>query len=263
MTRVHPTAIVDPGAALGDDVEVGPFSIIADNVTIGDGTRIHEHVKIDRFTRIGERCEIFFGAVLGHVSVDLKSRGGECWTIIGNRNILREYVSVSASSFEGKATIIGDDNLLMHWANVAHDCVIGDRIIMANYATLGGHVEMEGNARIGAHASFHQFVRVGRGAMAGACSKFVKDLPPYMVADGHPAQIRGLNLIGRDTAVSHPMRGVPDESVRLLKQAYRLLCRSNLNTRQAVDRMRLEIAADPHVEHLISFIESSQRGICK
>jgi UDP-N-acetylglucosamine acyltransferase len=263
MTRVHATAIVHPEAVLGDDVEIGPYCIVADNVTIGNGTRVHEHVKIDRFTRIGDHCEIFFGAVLGHVSVDLKYRGGECWTIIGNRNVIREYVSVSASSFEGKATVIGNNNLLMHWVNIAHDCVIGDRIIMANFATLGGHVEMEGNARIGAHASFHQFVRVGRGAMAGACSKFVKDLPPYMVADGHPAQIRGLNLLGRETAVSHPMRDVPEESVRLLKHAYRILCRSKLNTHQAIERIRSEIPADPHVEHLVRFIETSQRGICK
>jgi UDP-N-acetylglucosamine acyltransferase len=263
MARVHPTAIVSPDAELGDDVEIGPYAIIGDNVTIGDHTWIDAHVKVDRYTKIGEDCRIYFGAVIGHSSVDLKYRGGECWTIIGDRDVLREYVTVSSSSFEGKATILGNDNLLMHWTNIAHDCVLGDHLIMANFATLGGHVEMEGNARIGAHAAFHQYVRVGRGAMAGACSKFVQDLPPYMVADGHPAEIRSLNLLGRDTAQNHPMRDVPEHSVQLLKEAYRLLFRANLNTSQAIARIRAELPFDEHVLHLVEFIESSKRGICR
>lgn len=259
--RIHPTAIVSPNAELGENVEVGPFTIINDHVTIGANTRIDAHVKIDAYTKIGESCQIFFGAVLGHVSVDLKHEGGECWTHIGDRNILREYVCISSSSFDGQATVIGDDNLLMHWSNVAHDCVLGNHVIMANFATLGGHVEVESNVRIGAQAAFHQFVRVGTGSMAGACSKFVQDVPPYMVVDGNPARVRGLNLLGRGTAQSHPMRDVPDESISLLKKAYHLLFKSDLNVQQAVERVRAEIPADPHVQHLIEFIENTKRGI--
>ncbi|GIX06653.1 MAG: acyl-[acyl-carrier-protein]--UDP-N-acetylglucosamine O-acyltransferase [Candidatus Poribacteria bacterium] len=263
MTRIDPTARIGKNVVLGEGVEIGPFTVIEDDVIIGDNTKIEGHVKIGRYTQIGRDCVIHWGAVLGHTSVDLKAQPGVCRTIIGDRNIIREYVSISASSFDGQATRIGNDNLLMHWTNIAHDCVIGDRVIMANFATLGGHVVIEGNARIGAHAAFHQHVRVGEGVMAGACSKFVQDVPPYTVADGHPARVRGLNLIGRGTARNHPMAEVPEESIRRLKQAFRLLFRSNLNTRQAIEQIRRELLPDRYVAHLIEFIESSKRGICR
>ncbi|MBM3213365.1 acyl-ACP--UDP-N-acetylglucosamine O-acyltransferase [Candidatus Poribacteria bacterium] len=263
MPDIHSSAIVSPNAILADDVQIGPFSIIDDDVTIGSGSRIHEHVKVARHTTIGSGCELFFGAVVGHVSVDLKYRGGICRTDIGDRTVLREYVTISASSFDGGTTSVGSRCLLMNWSNVAHDCVIGDGVIMANFATLGGHVQIEGNCRIGAHSAFHQFVRVGRGSMSGACSKFVQDLPPYTVADGHPARLRGLNLLGRGTAQSHPMRDVPEESVRRLKQAYRILFRNATNLSVNVARVRDEVEDDAYVSHLLEFIESSKRGVCR
>ncbi|MEO2005276.1 MAG: acyl-ACP--UDP-N-acetylglucosamine O-acyltransferase [Candidatus Poribacteria bacterium] len=263
MPRVHPTAIVHPGASIGDGVEIGPFCIVEDNASIGARTWLDAHVKVCAHTRIGEDCRIYYGAVVGHTSVDLKSNQGACGTHIGARNVLREYVTISASSEPGAATVVGDDNLLMNWANLAHDCVLGDHVVMANFATLGGHVQVEGPCRIGAHVGVHQFVRIGRGSMAGACSKFTQDLPPYMVADGHPGWVRGLNILGRGTAVSHPMADVPDDSVRRLKRAYRLLFRSDLNIGDAVAAVREQVDADPHVAHLLEFIESSKRGVCR
>ena len=263
MPRVHPTAIVHPSAKLGDGVEVGPFCIVEDHTVIGDGTWLDAHVKVCAYTTVGEECRIFYGAVLGHTSVDLKSHDGACGTLIGDRNTLREYVTISASSEPGEATVVGADNLLMNWANLAHDCVLGDQIIMANFATLGGHVQIDGPARIGAHVGVHQYVRIGRGSMAGACSKFTQDLPPYTIADGHPAWVRGLNIIGRGTAVNHPMGDVPDESIRALKQAYRLLFRSDMRMDDAIAQTRADVEDDPHVAHLIEFIESSQRGVCR
>lgn len=263
MPRVHSTAIVHPGATIGDGVEIGPFCIIEDNAVIGARTWLDAHVKVCAHTHVGEDCRIYYGAVLGHTSVDLKSHEGACGTRIGDRNVMREYVTISASSDPGEATVVGNDNLLMNWANLAHDCVLGDRIVMANFATLGGHVQIDGPARIGAHVGVHQFVRIGRGSMAGACSKFTQDLPPYMVADGHPGWVRGLNVIGRATAVNHPMADVPDESVRLLKRAYRLLFRSDLNITDAVMQVREQVEDDPHVAHLLEFIGSSKRGVCR
>ncbi len=263
MPRVHPTAIVHPGATVGDGVEIGPFCIVEDGAAIGAGTWLDAHVKICAHAEIGEECRIYYGAVIGHTSVDLKSHDGDCRTVIGARNIMREYVTISASSTPGEATVVGSDNLLMNWANIAHDCVLGDRIIMANFATLGGHVRVDGPARIGAHVGVHQFVRIGRGSMAGACSKFSQDLPPYTVADGHPAWVRGLNVLGRGTAVNHPMAGVSDESVRALKKAYRLLFRSDLNVSDAIAQTREQVEDDPHVAHLLEFIENSPRGVCR
>ncbi len=263
MADVHSTAIVGVHVELGDGVQIGPYTIVEDDVSIGAGTWIDAHVKVCRHSRIGRECRVHFGGVIGHTSTDLKYHGGDCATIIGDRNVLREYVTVSSSSFEGKATIVGSDNLLMHWSNVAHDCVVGDGIIMANFATLGGHVEIEGRCRIGAHAAFHQYVRVGRGAMAGACSKFTRDVPPYMIADGHPAAVRGVNSLGRSTAQNHPMADVPEESVGRLKKAFRTLFRSELGLHEAVDGVRGEWPDDPYVAHLLEFIESSERGICR
>ncbi|MCZ6675839.1 MAG: acyl-ACP--UDP-N-acetylglucosamine O-acyltransferase [Candidatus Poribacteria bacterium] len=261
MRTIHPTAIVSPKAELGEDVEVGPFSIIGEDVEIGRGTVIGPHVQIDRWTTIGEECQIFFGCTLGNPSKDLKYGGWRSYARIGNRNVLREYVSISRATTEDGATIIGDDNLLMNWVNIAHDSVIGNRTIMANLTTIGGHVTIEDDARIGAHAAFHPFVRVGKMAMAGACSKFVQDVPPFTVADGHPARIRGLNIVGLRTSKVHPLASLSPETINHLKQAYRILFRSEFNLKQAIRQVRDELEPDEEVKYLLKFIENSTRGI--
>ena len=176
-TNIHPTAIISPKSELGEGVSIGPYTLVEDHVQIGANTVIGPHVQIEKWTTIGEDCQVFFGATLGNPSKDLKYNGERSYVRIGNRNVLREYVSISRSTFEDGETVIGDDNLLMNWVNIAHDSIIGNRTIMANFATLAGHVTIEDDVRLGAYAALHQFVRVGKMAMAGGCSKIVQDIP--------------------------------------------------------------------------------------
>ncbi len=260
-TKIHPTAIVSPKAELAEGVEVGPFSIVAEDVQIGRNTRIGPHVQIDRWTIIGEENQIFFGCTIGNPSVDLKYGGWRSWVRVGNRNVFREYVSISRATGEDAATVIGDGNLLMNWTNIAHDAVIGNRIIMANLVTIGGHVVIEDDARLGAQAAFHPFVRVGKMAMAGGCSKFVQDVPPFTVADGHPARVRGLNVVGLRTSRVNPLSRLSPDTLRLLKRAFRILFRSKLPLREAIARVRAELPPNDEVEHLLRFCESSKRGL--
>ena len=259
--QIHPTAIVSPDAKLADGVEIGAFSIVDAGASIGENTWIDSHVRIHGAATIGSECRIHQGAAIAHSSVDLKFEGGDCRAVIGDRNIIREYVTISASSFDGKATAIGNGNLLMHWTNIAHDCVIGDGVIMANFVTLGGHVEIEGPCRIGALAGFHQYVRVGRGSMIGGYSKVTQDAPPYSLTEGNPAWARSLNLIGRGVAKSHPMADVPEESISALKRAFRLIFRSDLKLADALDQAEEAAGEDPHAAHLIQFVRSSKRGV--
>ena len=261
MRKIHATAIVSPTAELGENVEVGPFSIVGDDVQIGRGTVIGPHVQIDRWTTIGEECQIFFGCTVGNPSKDLKYGGWRGYARIGNRNVLREYVSISRATTEDGATIIGDSNLLMNWVNIAHDAVIGDRTIMANFATIAGHVVIEGDTRIGAHAAIHQFVRIGKMAMAGACSKFVQDVPPFTIADGHPARVRALNIVGLGSSQIHPMASLSPETIRHLKRAYHILFRTKVNLTPAIAQVRSEVESGEEVEYLLRFIENSKRGI--
>lgn len=260
-TLRHETAIIHPEAQLAEDVEVGPYSIIEKDVKIKRGTKIGPHVQICQWTIIGEDCQFFFGCSIGNLPKDTKHKGERSYVKIGDRNILREYVSISRATEKDDATIIGDDNLLMNYVSIAHDCVVGNGVIMANLATLGGHVVLEDKCRIGAKTAFHQFVRVGKFAMAGAASKFVQDVPPFTVSDGHPARVRGLNIIGIRTSSINPMSSLSSETIRMLKKAYRILFRSNLNMSQAIKRVREELEPNKEVEYLLNFIENSKRGI--
>ena len=259
--KIHETAIVHPKAELADDVEVGPYSIISEDAKIGRGTKIGPHVQIERWTTIGEECQFFFGCTIGNQSKDLKYGGWRSYVTIGARNVFREYVSVSRATAEETATIIGDDNLFMNWVSIAHDCIIGSNIIMANLATLGGHVIVEDNCRIGAKTAYHQFVRVGKMSMSGACSYFSQDVPPFTLSTGNPATVRGLNLIGLRRSKVNPMSVFPPQTIILLKRAFRILFRSKLNMSQAIKRVREVIESNEEVEYLLRFIESSQRGI--
>ena len=254
--NIHETAIIHPGAQLGENLEIGPYSIIDDNVTIGSGTKIGPHVHIEGWTTIGEDCRISTGASIGNESKDLKyNKGDRTFVIIGDRNVIREYTSISRATGKDDATEIGDDNLLMTGVHIAHDCKIGNNTILASYATLGGHVIVEDRAILGAQAAFHQFIRVGTLAFAGACAKVVQDIPPYIISDGYPARVRGLNTVGLQRS------GISPQSRLLLKKAYRLLFRSNLNRKQAVQKVREEVEICEEVGHLLEFIETSQRGI--
>ena len=260
-TNIHPTAIISPKATLDAGVTVGPYSLISEDVHIGRGTVIGPHVQIEKWTTIGEECEIFFGATIGNKSKDLKYDGWRSYVKIGNRNILREYVSISRSTFEEGATLVGDNNLLMNWVNIAHDSIVGNRTIMANFVSLAGHVVIEDDVRLGAHAALHQYVRVGKMAMAGGFSKIVQDVPPFMLSAGQPARVRSLNRIGIRTSQINPLSQLTPETLAALKKAFRILFRSGLPLKHAVTRVKSELEITPEVEYLLEFIETSKRGI--
>ena len=260
-TNIHPTAIISPTAILEEGVKIGPYTLVGDDVHIGRGTVIGPHVQIEKWTTIGEECKIFFGATIGNESKDLKYGGCRSYVKIGNRNILREYVSISRSSFEEGSTIVGDNNLLMNWVNLAHDTIVGSRIIMANFVSLAGHVVIEDDVRLGAHAALHQYVRVGKMAMAGGFSKIVQDIPPFILSAGQPARVRSLNRIGIRTSRINPLSQLTSEALTSLKKAFSILFRSGLPLSVAVAQVRETRVLTPEVEYLLKFIETSKRGV--
>lgn len=256
MAGVHPLAVVDPGAELGEGVTVGPFAVIGAGVVLGDGTEVGAGAQVQGPARIGRENRIFPQASIGFEPQDLKFRGEEVWLEIGDRNQFREHTTVHrGTSKGGGVTRIGSDNLFMAYAHVAHDCLVGSRTIFANNATLAGHVEVHDDATISAFTSVHQFCRVGRHAYVGGYSVVTMDALPFAKTVGLKPACYGLNRIGLTR------KGVPPESVRRLDQAVRLLVRSGLNTGQALEKIRTELAGDPDVDYLVAFIESAKRGV--
>lgn len=254
--KIHETAIIHPNAQLGQDVEVGPYCIIEENVKIGDRVKLGPFVHLKGWTTIGKDCNIYTGVIIGSEPKDLKYKEGDrSFVIIGDRNNIHEYTSIARATARDAATEIGNDNLLMAYIHVAHDCKIGNNIIMASFATLGGHVIVEDRAVIGAQSAIHQFVRIGSMAIAGACAKIVQDVPPFMISDGYPASVRGLNTVGLRR------NNVSSETRLLLRKAYKILFRSELNRAQSIEKVRAELGTSPELEHLLKFIETSQRGI--
>ncbi|UCD56677.1 MAG: acyl-ACP--UDP-N-acetylglucosamine O-acyltransferase [Candidatus Hydrogenedentota bacterium] len=255
--QIHPTAVVHKGAQVDFDVVVGPGSVVGPNVVVGRGCRIGAHVLIDGYTTIGENNSFFTGAVVGSQPQDLKYRGGKSHLVIGNNNTVREYATINTSTSEENATRIGNDNLLMAYAHVAHECSIHNGVILANNATLGGHVTVEDRAIFGGLAAVQQFVRVGTMSIVGGCSKVIKDVLPYSMVDGCPTTWQGVNFVGLKR------NGVPEEVRANIKKALKVICRSSLNTSQALERLRAEFDSCAEIDHLIEFIEKSSRGICK
>lgn len=258
MTTIHPTAIVSARAELGRNVTVGPYSVIGDDVVIHDGVRIISHVTIEGPTVIGADCTIFPFASIGLAPQDLKYRGERTALEIGQRNTIREHVTIHRGTEQGGGiTRIGHDNLLMVGAHVAHDCQLGDHIIMANVASLGGHVTIDDYATLGAHVGVHQFCRIGRYAFVGAYAVLVKDALPYATTWGNHAHCYGPNVVGLRR------RGFSPEQIHLIHRAFRLLLQSKLNTSQAVVAIRAELGGQPEIDYLLQFIESSTRGVAK
>lgn len=257
MPHLHPTAIVSPQARLGDGCRIGPYCVIGDQVTLGENCRLHSHVVIDGHTVLGRDNEIFPFASIGQRTQDLKWTGGVTWTRIGDRNTIREHVTIHSATREGDATIIGSDNNLLAYTHVAHDVQMGSHIVMSNVATLAGHVVVEDYAIIGGLAAIHQFCQVGRMSIIGGCSKVVQDVPPFMLADGNPAQTRMINKVGLER------NGVAAETQSALKQAYKLLFREGLTTSNALQRIEQELPRHPEIDHLAAFVRRSQRGLCK
>jgi UDP-N-acetylglucosamine acyltransferase len=255
LSAVHPTAVIDASVELGADVVIGPYAVVGPNVTIGAGTRLGPHVLVERDTVIGERCEIHKGAVLGSDPQDLKYAGEPTQLIVGDRTVIREYCTLNRGTSAHQKTEVGSDCLFMAYVHVAHDCVIGDRVILANAVNMGGHVEIEEWAIVGGVTAIHQFVRIGAHAFVGGASRVSKDIPPYVKASGSPIELFGLNSVGLQR------RGFPDEVRRELKRLYRLFFNSSLNVSQALAQARLELAPHPEVERFLAFIERSERGI--
>ena len=255
---IHPTAIISPEATVGENVEIGPYSIIGPDVQIGRDTVVGPHAVIEGPTKIGSKCHIFQFASIGAPPQDLKFKGEKCPVIIGDNNTIREFVTIHrATSSDIGMTFIGDNNLLMAYCHVAHNCKLGNNIVMANAANLAGHIHVEDYAIIGGLSGAHQFTRIGCHAMISGTSAVNRDVPPYVTVSGNHAKPYGLNLIGLKR------RGFSEETMGNLKKAYRIVFRSSLLLSKAAERIREEIKDSPEVDHFIEFIEKSERGVCR
>jgi UDP-N-acetylglucosamine acyltransferase len=253
----HPTAIIHPGAKIGSDCEIGPYCVIGEHVNLGDRCRLHSHVVIDGHTRLGHGNEIFPFAAIGLKTQDLKWKGGITRTEIGDGNTFREYVTVHSATSNGEVTTVGSHNHILAYCHLAHNVTLGNHVIMSNVATLAGHVTVEDHAVIGGLAAVHQFCRIGKFAMIGGCSKVVQDVPPFMIADGNPAETRTINKVGMER------HGVSEEAQTAMKQAYKILFRESLSIPNALAKIGAELPPLPEVLHLIQFVRASERGISK
>ena len=256
-TNIHPSAIISNSARLGENVTIGPYCVIGDEVEIGDGSVIGPHAVIDRWTTLGAGCRVFQFASVGAEPQDLKFNGERTYTIIGDRTTIREGVTIHRATGEGNETRIGSDCLLMAYVHIAHNCTLGNRVIMSNLASCSGHAIVEDRVVIGGMAGVHQFVKIGRNAMVGGMSKLVQDVVPYTLVDGHPAKVVGLNNVGISRA------GIPLESRRLIKKAYKILYRSGLSLPEAIAVVEQEVDSCEEVEHFLRFLRNAERGICR
>lgn len=254
---IHPSAIVHPGAKLGAGCEVGPYCVVGEHVVLGDRCRLHSHVVIDGHTTLGSDNQVYPFACLGLRTQDLKWKGGVTRVEIGSHNTFREYVTIHSATADGGVTRVGSHNNLLAYTHVAHDVQLGNHVIMSNVATLAGHVTVEDYAIIGGLAAVHQFCRIGCHAMIGGCSKVVQDVPPYMMADGNPAETRFINKVGLER------HGFTADTVKALISAYKILFREGLTVSNALARIETEYPSMPEVAHLVQFVRGSQRGISK
>ncbi|MBM4308212.1 MAG: acyl-ACP--UDP-N-acetylglucosamine O-acyltransferase [Deltaproteobacteria bacterium] len=256
---IHPTAIVDPKAEVNAGVEIGPYSIIEKDVRIGEGSRIGPHVVIRQGTTIGKRCRIFQFSSIGEAPQAVAYKGEPTSLIIGDDNIMRESVTFHRGTVKGGGkTVIGDRNFFMAYSHVAHDCQIGNQVVLANGATLAGHILIEDFAVIGGLAAVHQFCRIGAHAFISGLTGVVLDIPPYMLAAGSRAKLFGLNAVGLKR------QNFREETIRALKTTYRIIFRSGLTLEKAIKKVEeSEIYRIPEVEHLLRFIQQTKRGICR
>lgn len=254
-TLIHPTAVIHPDAKLHPTVRVGAYAVIGARVKVGPDTTIGAHAVLDGWTEIGARNQIFPGAAIGLEPQDLKYEGAETLVKIGDDNCIREYVTINRATFAGELTLIGNNNLLMAYAHVGHNCIIEDQVIITNAVSLGGHVRVESRARIGGGVGIHQFVHIGQLAMVGGMSRITRDVPPYTLVEGNPARVRSLNLVGLRRAGL--MEAEDGRLFRSLKQAFRLIYRSGLTLNDALEKLSLQ-AGDNYVQHLHQFLLESQ-----
>jgi UDP-N-acetylglucosamine acyltransferase len=254
--KIHPTAIVEAGAQLGTDVEVGAFAYVGGSVTLGDGTKLHHHASVEGDTVLGRNCEVFPFTCIGGKTQDLKFKGGRPGLRIGDRNVFREYVTIHCATSDGDVTRVGSDNTLLASVHVAHDCVLGNHIVMSNGVLLAGHVTVEDHVVIGGYGGVHQFCRIGAYAMLSAMAKLVHDLPPYFIADGTPAEVRAINKVGLER------NGFTAEQLDRVKQIHRTLYRDGLNRTQALEKLAAHPqAASVEFARVLAFAKASTRGL--
>jgi UDP-N-acetylglucosamine acyltransferase len=255
MTSIHPTAILQPGAQLGEQVTVGPYCVIGPHVRIGDRTTLMSHVVVDGRTTLGRDCKLFPFACIGQQTQDLKFAGGTTYAEIGDGTTLREFATVHTGTRDGETTRIGARCLIMAYCHVAHGCELGDEVILSNSTQLAGEVKIEELAIVAGMVGVHQFCRIGTLAMVGGGTRVTKDVPPYMLIGAEPLSVVGINAVGLQR------RGVSAEVRSALKQAFKLLYHDGLNRTQAVERIRTEVPDGAEVRHLIDFFEKSERGV--
>ncbi len=257
MNTIHPTAIIEPQAQLGENIHVGPYAYISKNVIIGDSCQIGPHAVLLPGTRLGRECRVYSHAVIGEIPQDLKFGGEETTAEIGDRTVIREFVTVNRGTQQHWRTVVGSDCLLMAYVHIAHDCIIGDHVILANAVNLAGHVEIEEWAILGGMTGVHQFVKIGRHAMVGGHFRVPKDVPPYIIAGREPLVYEGLNIIGLKR------RGFSAEAIQAIRQTYDLIYRSGLNVSDAMKKLEENDAPCLEVQHIINFIKKSERGIIR
>jgi UDP-N-acetylglucosamine acyltransferase len=257
LDKIHETALISPTAKLGKDVEIGPYATIGSHVSIGDGTKIGARTVIEGWTNIGKNCIIHASASIGSEPQDRKFNGEKSYVTIGDNTKIREFVTINRGTGEEEITQIGSNCLLLAYSHVAHNCNIGNHVVMSNAVNLAGHVEVEDRVTIGGLVGIHQFVKIGRNAMIGGFSKVVQDVPPFVIVDGNPAQVAGLNKIGMSRT------GVEENACKLLKKAYKILYNSGLRLDQAIAVIEQELPGCEEVGHLTKFLSNSARGICR
>jgi UDP-N-acetylglucosamine acyltransferase len=254
---IHHTAIIHKDVKLADEVKVGPYSIINQGAEIGAGTQIESFVLIDSKTVIGEDCRIHHGAVVGTLPQDLKFKGEDTFVEVGDGTVIREYATINrGTEYRGK-TVVGKNCFIMIYAHLAHDCLLGDHVILANSVNVGGHVEIGDWAIIGGEVPVHQFVKIGAHSIVGGGFRVQKDVCPYALVAGYPLKTMGLNRIGLQR------RGFPEKTMKILERTFRILFKSKLNTPQAVERIKTEVELIPEVKNVLDFIAESERGIIK
>jgi UDP-N-acetylglucosamine acyltransferase len=256
-SQIHPTAMVSASAKLAEDVSVGSYATIGPDVKIGAGSVIDSFAQILRYTEIGKNCHVFPYAVVGNIPQDLKYKGEKSFLTIGDNNRIREFVTINPGTEENSKTTIGNNNLIMAYSHVAHDCIIGNDNVLANAATLAGYVEIKNRVVIGGLTAVHQFCQLGDFSIVGGCSKVVQDIPPYSMSDGHPAAICGLNLVGLRRAK------VSSATIKTLKKAFKILFFENHTFDKAKQLVKTSLPSLKEISCLLEFISSSKRGVIK
>ena len=255
--QIHPTAIVHLSAQIGTGSEVGPYCVIGPDVTLGEHCWLQHHVTLCGPMRAGGRNKFYAYCSIGQQTQDLKYKGEPTYLEIGDQNTFREFVTVNRSTTSEGKTRIGNRGNFLAYSHIGHDCTVGDEVVFSNNGTLAGHVEVGDNAIMGGLTAVHQFCRIGRFAITGGCSKIVQDVPPFMIADGNPAEIRGVNSVGLER------KGYSAEKIKSIKEAFRLLFRSKCNTQQGIEAIRKELPPSEEINQIVEFIEKTERGIIR